>query len=70
MTDRVDGYGRLLRPAEVAKFFSVTARTVSRWAEEGKLPYVVTPGGHRRFRFAEVRQVLHLPSSEDFEPPT
>jgi excisionase family DNA binding protein len=38
-----------LTPGEVASMFSVTPKTVTRWAEGGKLPCVRTLGGHRRF---------------------
>lgn len=38
-----------LRVAEVAELFHVSSKTVVRWASEGKLPYIVTLGGHRRF---------------------
>ena len=34
---------------EVAAILHVTPKTVSRWAKEGKLPYMRTLGGHRRF---------------------
>ncbi|WP_242908756.1 BldC family transcriptional regulator [Actinomadura terrae] len=39
----------LLTPWEVAKLFRVDAKTVTRWAARGKLPFVRTPGGHRRY---------------------
>jgi len=38
-----------LRTAEVADRMSVSPKTVSRWARDGKLPFVKTLGGHRRF---------------------
>ena len=38
-----------LRPAEVADLLSVSPKTVSRWAKEGKLPFLKTLGGHRRY---------------------
>lgn len=41
-------------PSEVAAMFAVRPRTVSRWAREGKLPSMVTPGKHRRFPRAGV----------------
>lgn len=39
----------LLTPGEVAVMFRVTPKTVTRWAEAGRLPVVRTLGGHRRF---------------------
>ena len=38
-----------IRTAEAAKMLRVSPKTVSRWAKQGKLPHVVTLGGHRRF---------------------
>jgi excisionase family DNA binding protein len=38
----------LLRPDEVAEYFSVSVQTVINWCERGKLKEVRTPGGHRR----------------------
>lgn len=48
----------LLTSGEVAAMFSVDPRTVTRWAREGKLDWILTPGGHRRFRRAEVEALL------------
>lgn len=47
----------LLTPAEVATLFRVTPKTVTRWAEAGKLPVVKTLGGHRRFPAQHVHRV-------------
>lgn len=49
---------RLLTPAEVAVLFRVDPKTVTRWAQAGKLSSIRTLGGHRRFREAEVRALL------------
>jgi excisionase family DNA binding protein len=49
---------KLLTPAEVARLFRVDPKTVTRWAAAGRLSSVRTPGGHRRFRAAEVRSLL------------
>jgi excisionase family DNA binding protein len=48
----------LLTPGEVAAMFRVDAKTVTRWARDGKLTSIRTLGGHRRYREAEVRARL------------
>src|ERR671918_1334516 len=47
-----------LRPAEVADLLSVSPKTVSRWAKEGRLPFMRTLGGHRRYPEAEIRELV------------
>lgn len=49
---------RLLTPGEVAALFRVDPKTVTRWAAAGRIGSIRTPGGHRRFREAEVRALL------------
>ena len=46
-----------LYTAEVADILHVSPKTVSRWAKEGKLPFLKTLGGHRRYPAAEIRQL-------------
>ena len=46
-----------LHPAQVADILHVSPKTVSRWAKEGKLPYLKTLGGHRRYPEAEIRDL-------------
>lgn len=41
-----------LTSSEKAKELGVGVSSVKRWADEGKLEFIVTPGGHRRFRSA------------------
>lgn len=48
----------LLTPREVAMAFGVSTPTVSRWVQAGRLAYTLTPSGHRRYRWAAVREVL------------
>lgn len=50
----------LLTPAEVAAMFRVDSKTVSRWADSGKIHSVRTLGGHRRFHAREVRELLSV----------
>jgi excisionase family DNA binding protein len=49
---------RLLTPARVAALFGVKVKTLSGWAQQGRLPYVRTLGGHRRYRESDVRRLL------------
>lgn len=58
MADPLPEAGRLLTPAEVAKIFRVDPKTVTRWANKGKLTSIRTPTGHRRFRESEVKALL------------
>ena len=45
---------RLLTPHQVAALFRVDPKTVTRWASNGWIGSIRTPGGHRRFRESEV----------------
>jgi DNA binding domain, excisionase family len=58
MTIRVFETEALLTPAEVAALFRVDPKTVTRWANTGKLTSLRTLGGHRRYRESEVRNLL------------
>jgi excisionase family DNA binding protein len=49
---------RLLRAGEVAALLQVSRRSVAAWASRGLLPYIETPGGHRRFRASDVRALV------------
>jgi excisionase family DNA binding protein len=46
-----------LRTAQVGDIMHVSPKTVSRWAKEGKLPFLRTLGGHRRYPEREIRQL-------------
>lgn len=54
----IPGEDTLLRPREVAAIFGVRPATIARWAREGRLSPLLTPGGHRRYRPADIREVL------------
>ena len=58
MADTIQSPEKLLTPSEVAAIFRVDPKTVTRWAKVGKLSSIRTLGGHRRFREAEVRDLL------------
>ena len=55
----------LLRPREVAAIFGVRTSTLARWARDGRLTPLRTPGGHRRYSRAVVRDVLAADAEPD-----
>ena len=48
----------LMTPSEVASLFRVDPKTVTRWADAGKLTAVRTLGGHRRYLHEEFQSLL------------
>jgi excisionase family DNA binding protein len=66
VTTRMPDAEPLLTPSEVAAMFRVDPKTVTRWAKAGKLTSIRTLGGHRRYREAEVRELLgQIPQQRD-----
>jgi excisionase family DNA binding protein len=61
-------YENLLTPAEVSVIFRCDPKTVTRWAQAGKLTSVRTPGGHRRYKETEVMALLNRPSDPAPDP--
>ncbi len=57
-----------MKPKQVAKLFGVSPKTISRYADEGRLPCIVTLGGHRRFPREAILNVL-VASAHDTELP-
>ena len=53
--------GPLMTLAEVATFFRVDPKTVTKWARAGKLTRIRTLGGHGRYRESEVLAALAMP---------
>jgi excisionase family DNA binding protein len=54
----------LMTPSQVAAMFRVNSKTVARWARTGRISCVKTPGGHRRFRASDVRDLLAAGASD------
>jgi excisionase family DNA binding protein len=46
-----------LTPSEVASALGVSPNTVTRWAREGRMPYQMTLGGHRRYDAAVIEEL-------------
>lgn len=63
MTDA--GGDQYLTPSQVADVLHVSPKTVSRWADHGFLPCLVTLGGHRRFRREDVEEILRKMAGKD-----
>jgi excisionase family DNA binding protein len=55
--DREFREGGYLKPQEAADLLRVDARTVKRWAQQGKLDAFRTPGGHWRIKREAVRKM-------------
>lgn len=58
MTNSTPEPEALMTPAEVAVLFRVDPKTVTRWAQAGRLSSIRTLGGHRRYRESEVKVLL------------
>ena len=59
--------GEYLRTAEVARLLHVSPKTISRWAKEGKLPFVTTLGGHRRYPAQPIHELVERLAHEGVE---
>ncbi|MFC8935247.1 BldC family transcriptional regulator [Rhodococcus sp. NPDC057135] len=47
-----------LTPGQAAALFNVNPKTVTRWAQAGKIGYITTVGGHRRYRSSEIHLLM------------
>ena len=52
-----------LTPGQVARMLHVSPKTVNRLANEGRIPCLVTLGGHRRFQREEIERVVEQMAS-------
>jgi hypothetical protein len=52
---------RRLSSGQVGKALGLAAATIQAYAREGRIPFALTPGGHRRFSLEEVALALSLP---------
>ncbi len=56
MSDLSSDSEKWLSLSEAAKKLSVHPTTLRRWADNGGLPVMLTPGGHRRFALSDIEQ--------------
>ena len=54
-----------LTPTEAQKRYGYHRRTLSRWADDGKIDFIKSPGGHRRYSVESLERVI---SQEDTRP--
>jgi excisionase family DNA binding protein len=64
MAEDFDADVEYLTPGQVARLLHVSPKTVNRWAHEGRLPCLVTLGGHRRFRRDDVEAAVERMSQQ------
>jgi excisionase family DNA binding protein len=48
---------RYIASSDVARILHVSPKTVSRWARDGRLPFIRTLGGHRRYPKVEIEDL-------------
>ena len=67
-TARQAASSAFLTIGQAASRFAVSVQSLRRWANSGRLPVYVTPGGtHRRFKLADVQSLMGLPSEAEQE---
>ncbi|MEY8215532.1 MAG: response regulator [Colwellia sp.] len=49
---------KLLTPAQAGELLGVSPITIRYWANEGRIKFITTQGGHRRFEQAEINRLL------------
>lgn len=53
----------LLAIGEAARIVGVNVWTIRRWADEGRIPVVILPSGHRRFHREDIETILERKAS-------
>jgi excisionase family DNA binding protein len=52
------GDGEWLTLGQAARFLGVAQSTIRKWSDQGRVPAFYTPGGHRRYRRADLERFL------------
>jgi excisionase family DNA binding protein len=52
------GDGEWLTLGQAARFLGVAQSTIRKWSDQGRVPAFYTPGGHRRYRRADLEKFL------------
>jgi excisionase family DNA binding protein len=53
-----------MTPGEAARTLHVSPKTINRWANEGRIPCIITLGGHRRFRRHDIEATVQSMSAK------
>lgn len=56
----------MLKSGEIAKALNVSAESVRQYADAGRIPFVETPGGHRRYVLEDVKHALRMEKVQKF----
>lgn len=54
--------------SEIGKALNIAAETVRQYAVEGRIPFVTTPGGQRRYDLDDVKHALRMEKVQTFDP--
>lgn len=65
LSSSVPNPGDLLSRSQVAEMFNVAPSTVTRWADQGKLIYIRTLGGHRRYPKEGITEIVRQITQEE-----
>jgi DNA-binding transcriptional MerR regulator len=58
----------MLKSRDIAKELHISEGTVRAYARAGLIPFVETPGGHRRYVLEDVRTALEMAKKHSIEP--
>jgi excisionase family DNA binding protein len=68
---RISEIDRPLSSGEAAAILGLTYKSLTRYAEQGAIPFMTLPSGHRRFRKSDVEALLTkggaFPSYDDLK---
>jgi excisionase family DNA binding protein len=57
----------MMKPAKTAAELNISTETLRMYAEEGRIPFVSTPGGHRRYLLEDVKHALLMEKAMKLE---
>ena len=56
---------KLLTPSDAAAMLNISPTTIRVWAQEGKIPFTATLGGHRRFKLSDIDNLINIPKNQN-----